>query len=418
MVIDTLHFHPVEELARRLSGELIAPDDRDYDAARRVFNGAVDRRPAAVVRPVRNADVQASVRWARERGVPIAVRGGGADPAGGGVIDGGLVIDLYRMRGIDVDAGARTVRVGGGVTWGELDRATQAHGLATPGARVPDVGVAGFVLSGGHGWLSSAYGLGADNLLAATLVTAEGDVVRASADENPDLLTALGGGGAKLGVVVDLTLRLHAVGPSVLAGGLFFDAAQAADVLTTMLDADAGAPDTVSLTGGLWSAPPAPWVPASLRGEPMASIGFCSFGDAADGEAALARLRSELEPAVDMVTWQDYASFQAFPGATNPAGLHAHWTSQTVEALPEPAIESLVAHGLPLPSPLSEVAVVPLRGTGALVLGMAKWAYPAPAVAAAHRRWADEVAAGLSPWARDEAFPGTASDEHPQYLFG
>lgn len=427
MVIDTQHFHPVDELGRRLSGELIHPASPDYDAARRVFNGAVDRRPVAVVRPVRTADVQASVRWARKHGVPIAVRGGGTGPAGHGASDGGLVIDLGRMRRVDVDPAARTVRVGGGATWRELDAATQAHGLATPGARVGDVGVAGFVLSGGHGWLSSAHGLACDNLLSATIVTAEGDVVRASADEDPELLWALRGGGGSVGAVVEVTLRLHPVGPTVLAGGLFFDAAHAAEALALMLAVEAGAPETVGLTGGLWSAPPAPWVPSALRGEPMAAIGFCSFGDPAAGEEVLARLRGGLAPVVDIVTRQDYASFQSCMSATNPPGLHAHWTSQAMAALPAPALETLVAHGLPLPSVISEALVVPLGGAAgrepeggsavthrdarAFVLGVAKWAYPAPAVASAHRRWADELADAMAPWARGAAFPGTASED-------
>src|SRR4051812_22186277 len=218
MVIDTLHFHPIEELGRRLAGELIGPENADYDAARRVFNGAVDRRPTAIVRPVRAADVQTAVRWASRRGLAIAVRGGGTSPGGEGVTDAGVVIDLSRLRHVEVDAAARTVRIGGGATWGEVDAATQAHGVATPGARVPDVGVAGFVLSGGHGWLSSAYGLGADNLLEAVVVTAGGDVVRADGE----LLWALRGGGVNLGVVVELTLRVHPVGPPLLAGGLVF----------------------------------------------------------------------------------------------------------------------------------------------------------------------------------------------------
>jgi FAD/FMN-containing dehydrogenase len=406
MVIDTLHFHPVDELARRLSGELIHPESRQYDCARRVFNGAIDRRPVAIVRPVRIADIQASVRWARERGVPIAVRGGGTSPAGDGACDTGLVIDLSRMRGIDVDPGARAVRVGGGASWGDLDAATQAHGLATPGARVPDVGVAGFVLSGGHGWLSKAYGLGSDNLVDAVVVTADGDVVHAS--EQPSALLD--------GVVVELTLRLHPVGPTLLAGGLFFDARHAEEALALMLEVDAEAPDTVSLTGGLCNAPAAPWVPPALRGAPVAAIGFCASGDPADGEAVLARLRGALEPVVDIVTRQSYAGFQASMAATNPSGLHAHWTSQTVRELPAPALATLVAHGLPLPSVLSEAIVVPLSGAAArpdaraFVLGIAKWAYPAPAVAAEHRRWADELASAVGSWSAGPTFPGTASE--------
>jgi hypothetical protein len=280
---------------------------------------------------------------------------------------------------------------------------------------VPDVGVAGFVLSGGHGWLSGAYGLGSDNLLDAVLVTAAGEVVQAS--EHPELLEALrSGAGAGLGVVVELTLRLHEVGPTVLAGGLFYDAAHAEDALSLMLEIEASAPATVALTGGLWNAPPAPWVPAALRGEPMAAIGFCACGDRAEGEAVLAELRAALPPVVDTVAPQSYAGFQAFMGATNPAGLHAYWTSQTVTELPRPALEALVAHGLPLPSVISEALVVPLSGAAprpdarAFVLGVAKWAYPAPAVAAEHRRWADELAASLRPWASGAAFPGTASE--------
>jgi FAD/FMN-containing dehydrogenase len=272
---------------------------------------------------------------------------------------------------VRVNAAERTVCVGGGATWGEVDAATQAFGLATPGARVPDVGVAGFVLSGGHGWLSRAYGSGADNLLEAVVVTADGDVVRAAGELPP-------------GVVVELTLRLHPVG-EVLAGSLFFDAAQAEEALAVMLAADV--PDTVALTGEL----------ATVRGEPMAGIGFCSFGDPAAGEAALADLRARLEPVIDTVARQDYASFQASTSAVNPPGLHGHWAGRTVAALPAPALATLVAHGLPLPSVLSEVQVVPLGGR-TLVNAVAKWAYPAPAVAAAHRRWADELVDALEPW--------------------
>ncbi|HEY7073805.1 MAG TPA: FAD-dependent oxidoreductase [Solirubrobacteraceae bacterium] len=377
MVIDTLHFHPIEELGARLAGELIGPDSADYDAARRVFNGAVDRRPAAIVRPVRVADVQAAVRWARGRGLPIAVRGGGTSPAGDGVTDAGVVIDLSRMREVLVDAAERTVRVGGGATWGEVDAATQAFGLATPGARVPDVGVAGFVLSGGRGWLSSAYGSGADNLVEAVVVTADGDVVRTGGELPP-------------GVVVELTLRLHPVG-EVLAGRLCFDAAHAEEALALVLASEV--PDTVALTGEL----------VAVRGEPMAAIGFCSFG--ADGEAALADLRA-LEPVLDTVARRDYASFQASTSATNPAGLHSHWASRSVGALPAQALAALVANGLPLPSVLSEVQIVPLGGR-ILVTAVAKWAYPAPAVAAAHRRWADELVAGLEPWALPAERPQT-----------
>jgi hypothetical protein len=282
------------------------------------------------------------------------------------------VIDLTRMRDVRVDAAERTVRVGGGATWGDVDAATQAFGLATPGARVPDVGVAGFVLSGGHGWLSSAYGSGLDNLVEAVVVTDDGEVVRAGGELPP-------------GVVVELTLRLHPVG-EVLAGSLFVDAARAEEALAVMLAADV--PDTVALTGEL----------ETVRGEPMAGIGFCSFGDPDAGEAALAELRARLEPVIDTVARRDYASFQASTNAVNPPGLHGHWAAQAVAELPAPALATLVARGLPLPSVLSEVQIVPLGGR-TLVNAVAKWAYPAPAVAAAHRRWADELVDALGPWA-------------------
>ncbi len=200
------------------AGELIGPGDDRYDDARRVWNGAIDRRPALIARCTGARDVAAAIRLARERDLPVAVRGGGHGVAGLAVCDGGVVVDLSPMRAIAVDARARTARAQAGVLWGEIDGATQAHGLATVGGIVTHTGIAGLTLGGGIGWLMRRHGATADNLLAAEVVTVDGEVVRASADEHPELLWGLRGGGGNFGVVTEFEYRLHEVGPTVLPG--------------------------------------------------------------------------------------------------------------------------------------------------------------------------------------------------------
>src|SRR3954447_25748178 len=230
-------------LARLLDGRLILPAHEGYDMARRVWNGMIDRRPGAIVRCESCADVVAAVHMAREHGLLLAVRDGGHSAAGHGVCEGGLVLDLSQMRSIEVDPVARTARADPGLTWGALDAATQAFGLATTGGVISTTGIAGLTLGGGLGWLMRKHGLTSDNLLAAEVVTAAGEVVQASAEEHPDLFWALRGGGGNFGVVTSFTYRLHEVGPSVLAGLLIYPRAQAHEVLRRYRDLVADAPD-------------------------------------------------------------------------------------------------------------------------------------------------------------------------------
>src|ERR687889_2836912 len=210
----------VQEFVASFWGELIRPEDDGYDAARSVYNGMIDKRPALIVRPTGTADVIDAVNLARENSLPLAVRCGGHSVAGNSVVDGGILIDLPSLKGVRVDPASRTARANAGVVWGEFDRETQLFGLATPGARVTTTGVGGFTLGGGYGWLSPKYGLACDNLTAAEVVTADGTIVRASDEENADLMWGLRGGGGNFGVVTSYEFRLHSVGPTIVGGML------------------------------------------------------------------------------------------------------------------------------------------------------------------------------------------------------
>jgi FAD/FMN-containing dehydrogenase len=248
-----------------LRGDLIAPDHHDYDDARTVWNGTVDRRPRLIARCSGTADVAAAVRFARDRDLEIAVRGGGHNVAGTAVCDGGIVIDLSAMRAVSVDPVERTALVQGGALWGDVDHATQAHGLATTGGIVSHTGVGGVSLGGGIGWLMRKHGLTVDNLVEAEVVTAEGDIARASTSDHPDLFWALRGGGGNFGVVSSFRFALHPVGPTVLAGPVFWAAEDTTDVLRFYRDFVADAPDELGTVIRLGTLPPLPVVDEKLH---------------------------------------------------------------------------------------------------------------------------------------------------------
>ena len=254
----------LQSLDGGFSGELVAPGDPDYEVRRRVWNGMVDRRPALIARCVGEDDVVAALRAAREHGLVVAVRGGGHNVAGNAICDGGLVIDLSSLKGIEVDATARTARVAPGVLLGELDRATQAVGLATPTGNVSLTGVAGLTLGGGLGWIARKHGPACDNLIAADVVTADGERVRASGEENPDLLWGLRGGGGNFGVVTSFEYPLHPVGPEIIAGGVLHSFADAAEVFRFFADFVAAAPDELSVVASTFRASAGMPIPAEL----------------------------------------------------------------------------------------------------------------------------------------------------------
>ncbi|HSP39222.1 MAG TPA: FAD-binding oxidoreductase [Frankiaceae bacterium] len=342
-------------------GTLLRAGDAAYDECRQVFNGMIDRRPALIARCDTTADVAAAVRYGRAQNLEITVYGGGHGVTGSAVCDGGLCVDLRGLKNIEIDLEHRTARAGGGLTWGEFDAATQEHGLAVTGGRVPSTGVAGLALGSGSGWLERKLGYTCDNLLAAEVVTASGDVVTASPTENPDLFWALRGGGGNFGVVTTFTLQLHEIGPLIFGGMLLFPAARAAEVLRTYRDFVALAPDEVG--GGLsfLTAPPEPFVPEGAQGKPAIGVVCCYAGRPEDGPSAFAPLLG-LDPAVAMVQPMPYVSLQQLFEGGNPAGRLNYWTGDFYNALPDEAIDTLVGLATKPVSPFTAIIVVPCGG--------------------------------------------------------
>ncbi|HYH52084.1 MAG TPA: FAD-binding oxidoreductase [Acidimicrobiia bacterium] len=348
----------VAELAAGFAGELIQPGDANYDPARAVFNGMIDRRPALIARCTGDADVVAAVNFARAQELLVAVRAGGHSVAGYGVCDGGIVIDVAPMKGIWVEPDKGTARAQSGLTWGEFDRETQLHGLATTGGRRTSTGVAGQTLGSGSGWIERKFGLTCDNLLAADVVTAEGEIVRASESENPELLWGLRGGGGNFGVVTSFEFRLHPVGPVVTGGMLAWPRERAGEVLRFWRDYVETAPDEFGSAPALLTAPPAPFVPADLQGRPAVAIIFCCLGDPEDGEAMVKPLRG-LAPILDMVGAMPYSAVQMLTDEATPHGLHNYWKTENLGALSDEAIDTVLDAAAGMTSPLSLVLLEP-----------------------------------------------------------
>ncbi len=345
-------------------GVLLEPGTAEYDEARAVFNGMIDRRPAVIARGSTPADVVAAVRAGRDLGAPISVYGGGHGVTGAAVIDDGLCIDLRGMKGIAVDPVAKTARVEAGCTWGEVDAATQDHGLAVTGGRVSGTGVAGLTLGSGSGWLERSFGFVCDNLLAAEVVTADGREVRASADENPELFWGLRGGGGNFGIVTAFHLQLHDLGPMVLGGMLMFPAAMASDLVRFYRDFMGKAPDEIGTGLAFICAPPEEFVPEPVRGQPVIGIVVCCSGPVEDAERALAPLREFGPPAIDMVGPMPYVAVQQLLDPPNPKGMRNYWTADFYDELPDDAIDVLVAKATQPVSPMTQIIVVP--GGGAI----------------------------------------------------
>jgi FAD/FMN-containing dehydrogenase len=350
----------VRGLGDSLAGEVITPGDPRYEGARRVWNGMVDRRPAVIARCAGELDIVAAMRFAREHGLPVAVRGGGHNVAGNAVCDEGLVIDLSSLKGVEVDAVTRTARAQPGVLLGELDRATQAVGLATPTGNVSMTGIAGLTLGGGLGWIARKHGPACDNLIAANLVTVDGARVRASADENPDLLWGLRGGGGNFGVVTSFEYQLHPLGPEVLAGGVLH--AFSPDVLRFFADFVADAPDELSVTAATFRATPELPVPDAMHGELVTILAVCYAGDLEAGEHALRPLRSYGRPLADFIAPRPYTALQSGSDASYPNGQLNYWKSHYLEHLTPEAISTVAEHAPNISSPLSSFYLQHLGG--------------------------------------------------------
>ncbi len=351
-----------DELAGSFRGELLLPTSRGYDTARRIWNGAIDRRPVYIARCAGTADVAAAVRFARDRNLEIAVRGGGHNVAGTAVCDEGIVIDLSAMRAVSVDPIERTARVQGGALWGDVDHETQAHGLATTGGIVGHTGVAGLSLGGGIGWLMRKHGLTVDNLVEAEVVTAEGEIIRATADDHPDLFWALRGGGGNFGVVTSFRFALHAVGPTVVAGPVFWAAEDTANVLRYYRDFVADAPDELGNVVRLGTIPPLPVIDEDLHFRPAIAVASCYAGSVEDGERAVRPLRQFGTPLVDLVGPTRYVDHQSVLDDTVPHGWHYYWKAANLTGLSDQVIDVVAAHAYAATSPRSYAAMFHMGG--------------------------------------------------------
>jgi FAD/FMN-containing dehydrogenase len=352
----------IDEVGGSFRGELLLPTSPGYDTVRRIWNGAIDRRPAFIARCTGVADVVAAVRFARERDLLVAVRAGGHGVAGHAVCDGGLMIDLSPMKGIRVDPQARTARAQAGVLWGELDRETQLHGLATVGGIVTHTGIAGLTLGGGIGWLMRRYGATVDNLLSVDLVTADGELTTASETVNPDLFWGLRGGGGNFGIVTSFEYRLHPVGPTVLAGPIFHPLEDAAQVLRFYREFAAAAPDELTTVFELSVAPPIPALPQEFHGRQIVMVGACYAGRPDDGIGVVRALKEFGRPIADFLEPKPYLALQSMFDPLVPHGWHRYWKAVELPPLTDGAIDTLVEHAPAPTSPRSYCIVFQLGG--------------------------------------------------------
>ncbi len=351
-----------ERLRSFVHGPVIGPGDEDYDTARGIWNGAIDRRPACIARCTGVADVVGAIRFARERDLQVAVRAGGHGVGGHALCDGGLVIDLSPMKGIHVDPQARTARAEAGVLWGELDRETQLFGLATVGGIVSHTGVSGVTLGGGIGWLMRKYGATVDNLLSVDLVTADGELVTASESENPDLFWGVRGGGGNFGIVTSFEYRLHPVGPIVLAGPIFYPLEDAPEVLRFYRELAAAAPDELTTIVELELAPPLPFLPEDVHGKPIVMVGACYAGAPEDGAEVVRPLKEFGSPIVDRLEPKPYVALQSTFDPLVPHGWHRYWKSVELPPLTDGAIDTLIDHTSRITSPRSYTIILQLGG--------------------------------------------------------
>ncbi len=413
----------INGLLSNVTGAVILADDVAYDDARRVWNGNVDRRPAVIVRCSGVTDVRRAVEFAREHELLLSVRGGGHSAPGYGTNDGGLVIDLGALRGIRVDPLRRSVQAQGGVLWRELDRETQAFGLATTGGTVSNTGIGGLTLGGGLGWLMGKHGLSIDNLLSADVVTADGAFQTVSAEHNPDLYWALRGGGGNFGVVTSLEYQLHPV-DTVLGGMVVYGLDQARDVLRFYRDACATLPDEAELYAALLTDPQA--------GVPIVALLMGYNGSLAEGERVLAPIRSFGKPVADIVGPMPYAVRQTLLDEPNAViGLQRYWRAAFTEALPDELIEVMVDTAGDFSSPMSAMLLFYMHGAGTRVPESAtafsarrpQWDFDVigqwvdPAESTRHISWVREVWGRCEPHLEGSAYINhIALDDQPEKI--
>jgi FAD/FMN-containing dehydrogenase len=408
------------EVSAAFAGRLLQPTDAAYDEARRVHNGLIDKRPALIAQCRGTADIVDAVRLARKLKLEVAVRGGGHSVAGRATIDGRLMIDLSPMKGIHVDANARTARAQGGVLWSELNRETQLHGLATTGGVVSTTGIAGLTLGGGIGWLMGKHGLALDNLVSVELVTADGRALRASEDENADLFWAVRGGGGNFVIAASLEYRLHTVGPTLIGGFVYYPLNAAHDVLRLFRELATSAPDELMVVAGLFGAPDG-------SGTKVVTIGASYCGPVGDGEAAVRPIKTFGNPILDTLGSTTYCELNSTLDAGYPKGARSYWKTHFLPELTDEAIHTMVECYRRCTSPMSEIYLEHVHGAATRVgvsetafalrsrsfnfVIASQWMNPAedePCIG-----WTRETYAALQPFAGSGRYVNYLDDDEP-----
>lgn len=346
----------------RLKGPILLPGEAGFDESRTVWNAMIDKTPALVVRCLGNADVIAGVQFAREHRLLLCVKGGGHNIAGLATADGALMLDLSLMRGVWVDPERKIAHAQGGCLLGDLDRETQVHGLATVLGFVSLTGIAGLTLGGGFGYLSRRWGWTTDNVIGMDVVTAEGRLVRATAAENPDLFWALRGGGGNFGVVTGFHYALHPVGPEIVGGAVAWPASEAPQVLELYRAMAEAAPPELTLVALMRPAPPAPWLPKEMHGQPIVAIFACHSGSPEEGEKAVAAIKTFGTPVGDILVRRPYAQLQNLLDGTQPKGRRYYWKSEYLPEVKPELCEGFLAHAARIPSPHSSMILFQIGG--------------------------------------------------------
>ncbi len=406
-------------------GELLHPGTDAYDQARAVFNGMIDRHPGLIARCADADDVASAVRIARDRDLALSVYGGGHGVTGSAVCDDGICVDLRGMKGVKVDPATKTVRAEAGLTWGELDAATQELGLAVTGGRVSTTGIAGLTLGSGSGWLERKLGFVCDNLIKAEVVTAEGEQVIASEDENPDLFWGLRGGGGNFGIVTAFHLKLHELGPIVYGGMLMYPAAMGKELVRFYREFMENAPDEVCSGLAFITAPPEDFVPEPVRGQPVIGVVCLYAGAVDDGPAAFRALAEFGPPGLDLLGPMPYLAVQQLLDGAAPKGMQNYWTADFLGELPDKAVDTLVEHATAPVSPLTQVILVPGGGASSRVdeeataFGqrtapwnlhfLSMWADPADTER--NIAYTRAIASAMKPWTTGRAYLNFIGDE-------
>ena len=413
------------ELGTAFRGQLIGPDDAEYAEARKVYNAMIDRRPALIARCTGADDVSRVVRFAGERGLDLAVRGGGHNGAGLGTCDDGIVIDLSLLKEVQVDPEARTVRVGGGCTWGEVDVATNEHGLATPSGIISTTGVGGLTLGGGLGHLTRKYGLAIDNLLEADMVLASGEHVRVSADQHPDLYWAIRGGGGNFGVVTSFVFRLHQV-DTVIAGPTFWPVELGAEVLSAYREFLPGAPRELNGFFAFHTVPPAPPFPEEIHLRKVCGVVWCYVGGDDEAANAMAPLLDAVpEPLMHGVQPMPHPALQSAFDGLYPPGDQWYWRADFVKEIPDEAVEIHARFGAEMPTMKSMMHMYPIDGAAHdLAPSDTAWSYrdarwssvfagvdPDPANVDGIRKWSVDYSDALHPYSAGGAYVNMMMDE-------